>query len=182
MGILWDMYRSGISSEDSRKMLCNISKVGLIFAEKASISSDSLLGIAVSAVCDKYGIPSGDWLFSVRFKSTTKEHIRKVCYNSVKGTYSVCGTEDKYTDILLSMRGELYNTIKMISTYKVKLYALVVKLKNCKSNIGIVTLRNDKLGIVYEGTDLPCRDAKYHVKSWDLSDLSEYDCSMVVSL
>ena len=77
MGILWDMYRSGISSEDSRKMLCNISKVGLIFAEKANISSDSLLGIAVSAVCDKYGIPSGDWLFSVRFKSTTKRTYTK---------------------------------------------------------------------------------------------------------
>lgn len=182
MGILWDMYRSGISSEDSRKMLCNISKVGLIFVEKVNISPESLLGVAVSAVCDRYGIPSGDWLFSVRFKSTTKEHIRKVCYNSVKGTYSVCGTEDKYTDILLSMRGELYNLIKMISTYKVKLYALVIKLRDCKSNVGIVTLRNDKLGIVYEGTDLPREDVKYPVKSWDLSNLSEYDCSMVVSL
>ena len=70
----------------------------------------------------------------------------------------------------------------MISTYKVKLYALVVKLKNCKSNVGIVTLRNNKLGIVYEGIDLPCGDVKYPVKSWDLSDLSEYDCNIVVSL
>ena len=75
----------------------------------------------------------------------------------------------------------MINGVTLI-TYKVKLYALVVKLRNCESNIGIVTLRNDKLGIVYEGTDLPCRNAKYPVKSWDLSDLSEYDCSMVVSL
>ena len=182
MGILWDMYRSGISSEDSRKMLCSVSKVGMDFIELAGMDVSALLGVSVSALCDKYGIPNGEWVFSVRFNSSTKEHIRQVCYSSIKGTYSVFGTEDKYTDMLLSMRGVVYNVIKMVSTYKVKLYALVVKIRNCKSNIGVVTMRNSRIGIIYEGIELPRSNEKYPVKSLDLSDMCEYDCKMVVSL
>ena len=182
MGILWDMYRSGISSEDSRKMLCSISKAGIEFMEKSGLSGDSILGVSVSATSNKYGIPSGDWLFSVRFLHGDREHTRGVCYSSVKGLYAGEGTKDHYTDVLLGMHGTIYNLIRMVSTYRVQLYAVVIKIRNCRSNIGIVTLRNQRVGIVYEGTGLPENGEKYPIKSIDLTDLCEYDCKLVVSL
>lgn len=159
MGILWDLFKQGISVDEAEVCLHEVSKLWEIFCSyidsEISLRCIYLRRLRIvnnKADLLKYGEMSNIWEFCIHYYRDDYECKFLAEYDTKKSCYTVKDGEDLSNEDSKKIKGYLFNSIKSISLLNNKVSDVIIKNQLFKCSTSILTLSSGRTVILYEGS------------------------------
>lgn len=155
MGLLWDMFKKGVSLDEAQLCLGELVKLWKVFKECLEDEAE-FKGIYLRKFDNskrrEYGRESTDsWELCIAYIRDDYDCKYKAIYDSSKSSYIVEEGYDLKIIEQKKMKGYLFNSIKSIGILNNKITDVIVKCRNIPNSISVVSITSGRTAIVYEG-------------------------------
>lgn len=185
MGLLWDMFRKGISLDEAQVCLGELGKIWNVFCECLDEEVE-FRGIYLRKIKDYKSItlglrPSELWELCIAYSRDDYDCYYKAVYDTGKSNYDVKEGYDLSLEKQKSLKGYLFNSIKSICILNNKISDVIIKSKNVPNTLSVVSLTSGRTAIIYEG-DFESMSVTRSLVRKNIESLEESFYSNIISL
>lgn len=159
MGILWDLFKQGITVDEIEVCLHELSKIWDVFCSyidcEISLRCIYLRRLRIDSYrvdLLKYGDMSNIWEFCIHYYRDDYECNFLAEYDMKKSCYVVKDGEDLSEEDSKKIKGYLFNSIKSISLLNNKVSDVIIKSQLFNYSTSVITLNTGRSIILHEGS------------------------------
>lgn len=157
MGLLWDMFKRGISLDEAQIYLGELDKLWVVFSnsfdEKIEFKGIYLRKIKNCKQITIGMLPSSNdlWELCISYNRDDYDCYYRALYDVSKSSYIVKEGYDLSDEQQKSLKGYIFNSVKCVTLLNNKVSDIIIKNRNVPNTISVVSLNSGRLAVIYEG-------------------------------
>lgn len=112
MGLLWDMFKTGVSSDEVQMCIREVKKIWNEFSKSIGVSDKDFKGISLY----KDSMKDNLWILTIQYMFGEEGYLYKECvsYDMARGRYYIDGAGSLHSANILKIKGYVFNVIRAI--------------------------------------------------------------------
>lgn len=187
MGLLWDIFKKGVSLDEAQICFEELGKLWNVFRESIELEeSVEFKGIYLRRLKKYKDIVDTTnlddlWELCISYNRDDYDCYYKALYDISKSNYIVKEGYDLSEDKQRNLKGYVFNSVKCIGILNNKISDVIIKHKNVPNTLSVVSLTSGRTVIIYEGEFENISSIKSLVRK-NIENLEESFYSSILSL